>query len=442
MFLLACALPAQAETLEWEFQAPREEAAPDHSLQVDGGVSGGETLVLETGAGTHWRGAWAKSFEVEGGAHYRVIASRRFRGVAEPRRNIVVRLRWQDSEGNKVRWEDPAQSGYAVGSVPFAEPEFPRAPESRVEGEWAAFEEVLKSPAKAVQAVVELELRWEADARVEWSDVRLEKVAAPEPRLVNLATVHFQPREARDPREKPALFAPLIREAAEQKADLVVLPETLTYYSSGKAMTECAETIPGPSTDYFGGLAREHGLHLVVGLLERDGPAVYNVAVLIGPAGEVIGKYRKVALPRSEIEAGITPGVECPVFDTAIGKIGMMVCYDGFFPEVAHELSSNGAEIIAWPVWGCNPLLAASRACENHVYLVSSTYTDVDRDWMISGVWDHHGQVIAQAEEWGSVAVVEVDLNQQARWNSLGNFRAQLPSHRPVIKPLTEAVER
>ncbi len=54
----------------------------------------------------------------------------------------------------------------------------------------------------------------------------------------------------------------------------------------------------------------------------------------------------------------------------------MMVCYDGFFPEVARELSNRGAEVIAWPVWGCNPLLGAARACENHVYVVSSTYTD------------------------------------------------------------------
>ena len=61
------------------------------------------------------------------------------------------------------------------------------------------------------------------------------------------------------------------------------------------------------------------------------------------------------------------------MFDTKFGKVGLMICYDGFFPEVARELSNRGAEVIAWPVWGCNPLLAQARACENHVYLVSST---------------------------------------------------------------------
>ena len=85
--------------------------------------------------------------------------------------------------------------------------------------------------------------------------------------------------------------------------------------------------------------------------------------MLIGPDGKLVGKYRKVCLPRGEVEGGIAPGSDYPVFATRFGKVGMMVCYDGFFPEVARELTNRGAEVIAWPVWGCNPLLArAGRA--------------------------------------------------------------------------------
>ena len=115
----------------------------------------------------------------------------------------------------------------------------------------------------------------------------------------------------------------------------------------------------------------------------------------------MIGKYRKVCLPRGEIEGGVTPGSDYPVFPTRFGTVGLMVCYDGFFPEVARELTNRGAEVIAWPVWGCNPLLARARACENHVYLVSSTYEDVSRNWMISAVFDHTGETIALAQGMG-----------------------------------------
>ncbi len=111
----------------------------------------------------------------------------------------------------------------------------------------------------------------------------------------------------------------------------------------------------------------------------------------------------------------------------------MMICYDGFFPEVARELTHRGAEVIAWPVWGCNPLLAAARACENHVYVVSSTYTDVSSDWMRSAVYGHDGKMLAAADQFGTVAVAEVDLSRPLYWHSLGDFQSQIDPHRPLV---------
>jgi predicted amidohydrolase len=375
-------------------------------------------------------GCWQRSFPIQGGGHYRFQAWRLYEQVTEPRRSVVARLLWLDENGAAVSWQEKASAGYASGKPLKAEPEYP-ADAGGAAGTWGRIEGVFEAPAAARQARVELYLQWASQARVAWADVSLEPVPAPPPRLVRLATAHLRPSQGRRPEDKPPQFAPLIAEAAKQKVDLLVLPETLTYYGTGLKMHECAETVPGPSTDYFGSLAQKHGLYLVAGLVEKDGPTIYNTAALIAPDGRLAGKYRKVSLPRSEIEAGLTPGREYPVFETRFGRVAMMICYDGFFPEVARALAVQGAEVIAWPVWGCNPLLARARACENHVHIISSTYSDPSQEWMISGIFDHYGEVLSSAKEWGTLAIAEVDLARPARWNSLGNFRAQIPVHRP-----------
>jgi hypothetical protein len=74
--------------------------------------------------------------------------------------------------------------------------------------------------------------------------------------------------------------------------------------------------------------------------------------------GSVVGKVRKVTPPPGEVDAGVEPGSEYAVFSTRFGKMGMMVCYDDFLPELARELSNRGTEVIGSPVWGCNSVMA------------------------------------------------------------------------------------
>ena len=403
-----------APTDTWTEQSPRDEIRPAFSRN-------GDALVISHDGREGLDGWYQQAFAVTGGAFMKFSATRKTTGVENPRHSGLARIVWTDAKGRNVVSATPGAT---------AEPEHPHDGPIDAQGR-ATLTGVYQVPPKATQAIIELHLQHAPKGRIEWSQVIFAKSAAPAARNVRLATVQYVPT-GKSPRRNCEEYAPMIAEAAKQKADLIVLGETVPYVRTNQSPAECAEPIPGPTTEYFGGIAKLNGIHIALSLYEREGHLVFNTAVLLSPEGKLLGKYRKVCLPHGEVEKGVAPGADYPVFQTKFGKVGLMICYDGFYPEVARALTANGAEVIAWPVWGCDPLLARARACENRVYVISSTFTDPKNDWMISAVIDPAGKVVAQAKESGSVAIHEADLSKPlvGPYN-LGDFREMVQRHRP-----------
>jgi formamidase len=140
------------------------------------------------------------------------------------------------------------------------------------------------------------------------------------------------------------------------EVDLVIAPEVLlsgvghVLREPAGYAAEVAVDIPGPLTDRLAALARDTGLWLVPGsVYERDGENVRNTAVVLSPAGELITVYRK-CFPWAPYET-TTPGTELATFDIpGVGRMGLIICYDGVFPEVPRQLAWWGAEVLLQPM--------------------------------------------------------------------------------------------
>ena len=149
-----------------------------------------------------------------------------------------------------------------------------------------------------------------------------------------------------------------IREAAREGAELVVLQELHNglYFcqTEDTSMFDLAETIPGPSTEIFGALAKELGIVLVLSLFEKRAPGLYhNTAVVLEKDGTIAGKYRKMHIPDDPAyyeKFYFTPGdLGFEPIDTSVGRLGVLVCWDQWYPEAARLMALKGAEILIYP---------------------------------------------------------------------------------------------
>lgn len=168
----------------------------------------------------------------------------------------------------------------------------------------------------------------------------------------------IQQANTADVRSNRERLAAKIREAARRGAELVVLPELHNglYFCQTEDVQvfDRAETIPGPSTDFFGTIAREAGIVLVLSLFEKRAPGLYhNTAVVLERDGTIAGKYRKMHIPDDPAyyeKFYFTPGdLGFTPIPTSVGCLGVLVCWDQWYPEAARLMAMQGADILIYP---------------------------------------------------------------------------------------------
>ncbi|HOU11797.1 MAG TPA: carbon-nitrogen hydrolase family protein [Anaerolineae bacterium] len=241
---------------------------------------------------------------------------------------------------------------------------------------------------------------------------------------VKVAVAQMDPKLGQNESNLARILA-LLREAAAAGARLVVFPECAVSgygFATLEAGYAAAETIPGPATDALAAACRETGAYAVVGLLERDGiENVYNSAALVGPEG-VVGVYRKAHLPLLGVDRFTTPGDSgFRVCETAIGRVGIIICYDLRFPEAARVLALVGADIIAlptnWPDGSQNApyLVTRTRALENRVFLLACNRCGEESGFWFFGhsqITDPGGNVLVEADAGEEICYAEIEPAQ------------------------------
>ncbi len=267
-----------------------------------------------------------------------------------------------------------------------------------------------------------------------------------------------------DDRDKAGVVAKVLRmidEAGGQGVDLIVLPEVWTGlgYTDAYPYQAMAEPIPGPTTDKLAELARRHGAMIVGSMYEAapDG-RYFNAAPFIDRDGSILGRYRKTQLFDAENRTDIPPGMieskkvaagdELPVFDTDSGKIGVFVCSDLRFPEIARVEALKGAQILVC----CSAFLSPrfdhwefflrARACENQVFVVASGQFGQEPASGIgfvgrSCVVDPWGVIVAMAPDRECVTVTTIDLAliEEVRYKYPLMLQRRPELYGPIVRP-------
>lgn len=256
-----------------------------------------------------------------------------------------------------------------------------------------------------------------------------------------LAVAQFRPLTGRVKANAEKMVSLMEKLRREQRADLVVFPElALTGYEAGEEFAALAERPgEGPGTSLLCRAAGALAMYVVAGYAERGGRPgeIYDSALLIDDRGTVRGNFRKVHLLDTE-RRYFMPGASYPVFETGLGRVGILICWDAAFPEAARCLALQGADFLAVPASWERPyrpqweLTIAARALDNGLPVAGANRVGPDRTLDFFGaslVAGPLGVPLAVCGEDEEAKAVPLDHGETARARTL--FATQLKDRRP-----------
>ena len=394
----------------WTYWSPRPDLEHEHAVVQRDGAS---SLMLRARDFTGY-GYWlTRVAGVKPGSFYHVEALYQTDGIHEDTGGVFAVISWY-SEGANGRelqrdyLDDEEQAGTSMRML-----------------------RTVQAPAGAAVARIELGLRRTNSGTVYWREPQLNEVPAPAPRKVRIATTRIVPIAPASMPANTKMMAEILEKVGAEKPDVVLLSENFNTRGVRMPLAEKAQTIPGPLTEMLSAKAKKFSMNVITTMSERDGKLFHNTAVWIDRTGRIAGKYRKVHLTIGEMESGLTPGSDYPVFETDFGRIGIVTCWDNWFLEPMRILRLRGAEMVFMPLAGDGDeahweSVWPARAIDNGVYLVTSSTVGETPSRIINP----KGAVLAETKERFGYTVAEIDLNDEwrLRYLSVGNGLGQAKS--------------
>lgn len=221
-----------------------------------------------------------------------------------------------------------------------------------------------------------------------------------------------------------------ILQASKEKVDFICFPE---YFSTGSCLEkaeELAESVPGETTTKLCAFAKKNKINIITSIFEKEKQKIYNTGIFIDSDGKISSKNRKIHLFLDEVEV-VNSGEGCYVINTKQCKIGIMVCYDTIFPEVARKMALKQAKIIFIPANWPNPFISqwrlstSARALDNQTWVVAVNRCGKDNMHTYFGrsrIIDPYGELAIECDESESLNIFEIDLKKSEEFKQIVNF--------------------